>query len=401
MDGDVDEESLKNFSLTSSAFRIPCQTILFSYVRITYSTFTPTGRKSPGERLLELLSSSPAIPSNVKQVSISDMRKSSKQYWMQNDEKLGEALEQIDPSQVQVLKLQRTGILPSNWSYLPDQLRNAITHICRSPVLRELCLWGVPLDLVNHCGSSLKHLTVYDCHSVELLDTPQRSSECVLDSLKVYDWLHLDMIVTLYLLNPSSRVRVECLHTLHVKISGASDHIAIFALIKSCRSSLKSFILEPGTNVDSSDWTGDMDPLSIRNCPNLTSLHLKANAEQPDRVRHFVAYVPPSDSLQEVYLDLSFHLAEFDGSWCSERTSALHTIGNNVAHEPHFPQLKALRVRICIPNLPEDGIRIVHEWAMRELSAPHERNFLQLSVSPSKFRKDFQSKMNTDRHAIL
>ncbi|KAJ3550789.1 hypothetical protein NMY22_g215 [Coprinellus aureogranulatus] len=269
MDGDVDEESLKNFSLTSSAFCIPCQTILFSHVRIK-----------------------------------------------------------------------------------------------------------------------------------NLLNAPQRSSECALDFLKVYDWLYLDIIVT-YLLNPLFRVRVDRLHTLHVRISGVLDHAPISALIESCRSSLETFILEPGTGLGHSGWTGDMDPLSIRNCPSLTALHLKVDAEQPDRARHLVAYVPPSDTLQEVYLDLSFHLKEAHGLWCSGRTSVLHTIGNNVAHQPHFPQLKALRVRICIPNLPEDGIRIVHEWAMRELSAPHERNFLQLSVSPSKFRKDFQSKMNTNRHAIL
>ncbi|KAJ3550787.1 hypothetical protein NMY22_g213 [Coprinellus aureogranulatus] len=384
LDGDMDKESLKSFALASSTFRIPCQRILFFHIRITYSASMPGRRKTLGERLFDLLSVSHPISTYVKQVTISDCwdGPGNINTWLEVDEKLGEALGMIDPLQVQALTLRRPGLQVPNqcWQNLPDLTRKAIIEICQSPVLRELCLQAVPFDLVNHCGPSLKR------------SRAQRSSNLTLEYLMVYDKLHLEMMVA-SILNPSSRIRVDCLRTLHVKISKATDHAEVPLLLESCHSSLETLVLEPGISVE---IRNPADLFTIGFCPNLTTLRLKVNANQSNRGRQFqcfswaaifVACIPSVNVLQDIYLDLNFYpRGEVPGSWTTETestlSSTLRSFGNNVAHEPYFSRLNALKVRICIPDPTEAAIQTVRAWATRELSAPHERKLLHLSVSP-------------------
>ncbi|KAJ3550785.1 hypothetical protein NMY22_g211 [Coprinellus aureogranulatus] len=116
---------------------------------------------SPGNHLLHLFSSSPDIPSYVRQIAIFEVEDLVKT-WLRDDLALGQALEKIDPSQIKAFRLHLTGSLVPGYTgkVLPEQTRKAIIGICHSPTLIELSLWGSPFDPLNYCGPSIRRLTV-------------------------------------------------------------------------------------------------------------------------------------------------------------------------------------------------------------------------------------------------
>ncbi|KAJ3495859.1 hypothetical protein NMY22_g19884 [Coprinellus aureogranulatus] len=381
-----DEESLKNFSLTSSVFRIPCHKALFSHIRLVPSLSQKAGRYTPGERLLDLLSSSPAIASYVRYVTISDYDHP----WLQTDMALGQALDNIDSSQIEGFVLQSDWLV-NRWDSLPVSTRTAIIKICRSPFLKELSLWHVPLELVNVCGPSLKYLRIYDCglgpQEMDLADliSAQQYSAIVLNHLRFY---HLLGQGIRRFVRKFPNVRVDCLRTLDVKMCWSGEHHEVFTLVRRSRSTLENLVLEPCTDIRD---VSDIFP--VEDCPRLATVHLRADANTRNSdgevlglpwAASFICNIPPSNDIREIRLSLHFPTTgncSLNRDTQATLLARLNSLGSRISDPTAFPQLKAFRVHIRIPNPTQDDIKNVHGWAMRQLSNPQSRNLLHLTVS--------------------
>ncbi|KAJ3550800.1 hypothetical protein NMY22_g209 [Coprinellus aureogranulatus] len=381
-----DEDSLKNFSLTSSVFRIPCHQVLFSHIRLLPSLSQKAGKCTLGERLLDLLSSSPAIASYVRRVTISDYDHP----WLQTDMALGQALDKIDLSQIEGFVFQGDW-LRSHWDALPVTTRTVIIKICRSPSLQELSLGHVPFELVNVCGPSLKHLRIYDCgiesEEADLADimSAQQLSAIELDHLRFYHYLGQG-IRSFILKCP--KVRVDRLGILDVKMRWSGEHHEVFSLVQRSRSTLETLVLEPCTAIRDVS-----DVFSIEDCPRLATVHLivAANTQNSNGetlglpwATSFIYKIPPLNGIREIHLSLHFPTTgncSLDRDTQVTLLATLNSLGSRISAPTAFPQLKAFRVHIRIPNPTQDDIKNVHGWAMRQLSHPQSRNLLHLTVS--------------------
>ncbi|KAJ3550801.1 hypothetical protein NMY22_g208 [Coprinellus aureogranulatus] len=389
-----DEESLKRFSLTSSAFRAPCQRILFSHICITSSLHPSEWLKSPGKRLLDLFSSSPVISSYITKITISDWDEPWA-IWLPSDASLGEALDKIDLSNVEEFVLVCDATM-KGWGDILQSTRRAIVKICQSPGLLGLTLCNTPIELVNACGPSLKYLKVYDC-SVGLVDkdtdlvSPRQSSEIALDHLQLYH-MRYDSSDQFFLRSP--QVRIDRLRVLHIDVAAALAgqwYERVQALIQICCGTLDTLVMEVCTDTILGANTVS-DTFSIANCPNLKTLHLKLDANaltfgggltDLPWAASFIRNIPPSNNLEGIHLDLRVQPAFGRHVPLGVETilETLRPASDAVAEATSFRRLKAFGVNIQLYKPSKKDIEIDYAYALRGLSALHKRGLLHLTVS--------------------
>ncbi|KAJ3499483.1 hypothetical protein NMY22_g19505 [Coprinellus aureogranulatus] len=340
------------------------------------------------ERLLDLFSSSPATSSYVKKLTISVWREPWVN-WLQSDASLGEALDKINLSNLEDIVLE----LAREWHAIPEFNRRAIVRLCQSPVLLRLTLGNAPVELVHVCGPSLKYLKVHDC-DVGLVERDpdlapvRQSAEVSLDHLKLFDAEHYTL--NLFFLKSSL---VNQLRVLDLNITAALDdnwYEKVDALVQGCCRTLETLIMDVCFDILRTEDTVS-DVFSIANCPNLTTLHLKVEANTSNTEGEvtglpwtvcFVSSITPSNNLQEIRLDVEIKPA---GGWHREidADTLLETLGpmSDVVAEPtFFPQLKAFKVNIRLPKggYEED----LEDISAQDFSAAHKRGLLHLTVSP-------------------
>ncbi|KAG2003633.1 hypothetical protein CC2G_004222 [Coprinopsis cinerea AmutBmut pab1-1] len=151
LDVDSDEPTIRNASLVSTAFREPCQKLLFSTLRLKPpKSFKSTYRYTPGARLLRLLKSSPVIMGYIQGITIIDSTPGSgadQPSWLSLDGRLAEALNQLSFTKIRRFELAMEYRL--HWNHLNAPIQKTILAICRSPSLVSLSLTCAPIGLVE------------------------------------------------------------------------------------------------------------------------------------------------------------------------------------------------------------------------------------------------------------
>ncbi|KAJ3518397.1 hypothetical protein NMY22_g13698 [Coprinellus aureogranulatus] len=243
VDREQDQSSLKSFSQTSSTFRDLCQGYLFRHIVLAGSQSATAQRRTPGERFLDVLSSSPRLIPHVKQITISDFENPWAS-WLPNDLKLAEALDKLDLKKIERFELKRN--YRANWMQVQQPARRVIVEICRSPALVELSLWWSPLALLGACTPSLKHLRVHDCSvGVYASDIApmRRSSAISLHSIRVYHSFDLDRVAD-YFLDCSNQVQVDRLRMVHLTPSIPEDYGYMRKFLGACQNSVETLKME-------------------------------------------------------------------------------------------------------------------------------------------------------------
>lgn len=241
----VNQDTLKNFSLTASVFRDFCQSAIFSHILLSTSSSTNAQGETPGERLLALLSSSPRLIPYVKRITISDFDNPWAS-WLTNDMKLAEALDKLDLTKIEGFELERN--YRAQWIQLNHSVRRIIVEICRSPALVDLSLSWAPLALVGVCGPALKRLKAHDCSvGSYAADIAPQPSVISLETLQIYHYFDLDGVIRFFL--DSTQIRVDALRSAHITVSFMRDYIHVPSLLEKCRNSLETLTLVPCTEI--------------------------------------------------------------------------------------------------------------------------------------------------------
>ncbi|TEB19200.1 hypothetical protein FA13DRAFT_1821163 [Coprinellus micaceus] len=376
-------ESVKNLSLTCSALRGPCQSLLLSHIQVAISySRIPGSTASPGARLLELLSSSSRIVSYVKRITMFDPEP----LWAgENERKLAGALDQFNLTKIEGFAL----ICGDEGKYhlLDESLREVIVRICKSPSLLTISLSSAPLQLLLACGPSLKHLQVeYSFQSNQPdvgagMPSCRESQVVSLDSLQL--GYHPNPVSALqFILRHPQTIRVDRLRTLRLNMStGEDDEDAwMGSLVKACQNSLKTLKLVPHA------YTRDGAESVFRrfpHCPNLTTLDIQVDATGLPRdclqgTASFLESLSPSNAIEALHLGLEFNIRarrSLTGVWGGIWSAALRRIGNCVTLG--FPHLRTVTVEIHTPD--PDDIQAIRTWVVEALAIPPETGLLDVA----------------------
>lgn len=387
-----DMDTLKVLSSTASLFRDLLQRAIFSHIVLTTPSSANATKFTPGERLLELLSSNPKLIPLVKRITISDFDNPWAS-WLPNDLKLAEALDKLDVKKIEGFTLRRN--YRASWLLLNHSVRRVIVEICRSPALVDLSLSWAPLALVHACEPSLKNLTAHDCsvgaYAADI--APSRlNAHISLESLKVYHEYGMESVIN-SLLNPPSQIRVDALRAVHITISEIDDYLHIPMLLERCKSSLEALTLVPSTDLSSADIASSEYTVQLNDFPMLRTLVLDVDATTPsfsgERMclpwtASMLCSLPRNSNLEVIRLKLTFDLSDVPGGTDGEagRLSLheLRAFGNLVNQRESFPQLKTVEVEIHSTNPDDDDVDAIKEWVLDALAILPERNVLNLKA---------------------
>ncbi|KAJ3550784.1 hypothetical protein NMY22_g210 [Coprinellus aureogranulatus] len=411
LDKEKDRNVLRNFSQTSSTFRDLCQSLLFHHIVLATSELGNSQALTPGERFLDLLSSSPRLIPHVKRITISDYateRSSTWVSWPVDDLKLAEALDKLNLKAIEYFELKRYS--EASWGLLKQPVRRAIVEICRSPALLELSLHWAPLVLLCACGPSLKHFSGYDCRvadsATDIAPTP-RSSDIYLETLQIHNSFNMDGSVTFFL-ETSNRIRLDKLRKAQVTASTFDDDSdpPLPKLLACCQGSLEvlAFVFV-GHNILTELKSGP----SLR-FPRLAMLHFVVDVTTPiyDTMRFALSAAvdtlwcilqADNSSIRTIRLVLNFNLSEISdglaGESMNDPKTALNDIGFHITRLEGCPRLKAIEIAIHSSNPEEDDAESIREWVLAALNIPLANRLLSVVSSP---RKSIRSKLIITAH---
>ncbi|KAJ2915881.1 hypothetical protein MD484_g4539, partial [Candolleomyces efflorescens] len=247
-DEDEDIQTLRTLAITSSAFLQPCRSIIFHHIRLNdfrQSRLQPgSNDRSPGEKILNLVNSSPWVAKYVKKITIQDAFYTS---WLDNDLKVAEALNKLELQQIQCFVLHRGHM--SSWSRLAPEIKAVIVRICQSPALIRLNLIRIPLSLLGAVSPTLEHLEVLDTDkdsNIEEIKPASRGQCLSLRTLCIRDFHALNEAVKWLTNGANIDLRLNALEELEVFADNEGHHSCAEVLLEACgKQSLKTFTFSP------------------------------------------------------------------------------------------------------------------------------------------------------------
>ncbi|KAF6747542.1 hypothetical protein DFP72DRAFT_972381 [Ephemerocybe angulata] len=259
--------TLKACSLAGPAFTLPAQRGLFAEVFLSPPK-SRSQKRSPANRFLNLITSSPHLASFVHSLVIECEDSVQGQPWLYSDNDL----QHVFPRLSKLTKISVNGrIQPDDegmsgkanlsWTSLSASLRTALISLIRSGSVVDLELGGfsrIPVSSVVDSCSRLKKLSLLPLYLVD--DTPLPDAESSenpsenrvhLEDIKIKQSAVALRRTADWLLSPTCHLDVGELKRLHFEVSTLDDHRQISKIVNTCSKSLEHLEVNPGSEVNS------------------------------------------------------------------------------------------------------------------------------------------------------
>ncbi|KAF8969694.1 hypothetical protein BDZ97DRAFT_1794698 [Flammula alnicola] len=258
-----DKDALQACSLSCRTFLATCQKYLFS--KIVLSPPTDKNKRPNGLQFQRLLTASPHLSKYIHHLEIIDHKPEEKE-WLSQDATLIFCLPFLRWLKALVI-LYRTTRQGGNWEGIArGGLLASFLDVMQLPSMTYLHFEHLPLPLIKHCPSHLKHLALEEPTTdvtTGLNELVQRVKTIQLESLRIRtidrgpttatssDWF--TQVVE------NTGFDVTKLKRLHAEVDGGMEELAeIWTLLKLCAGTLLELTFSPCTESMSSmsadDW---------------------------------------------------------------------------------------------------------------------------------------------------
>jgi hypothetical protein len=413
-DDEDDIQALRILAITSSVFLQSCRSVIFYHIKLDDSrNHTNLNSPSPGERLLNLMNSSPWVAKYVKKITIYDVLYAS---WLSNDSKVAQALNKLKLEQIEHFVLHRG--YRTQWLLLPAEIKAAIMKIFQSPALVHLSVRRTPMSLLGVVRPTLKHLELLEtvANSDEYIKPVPRDSPLIIRTLHIQHAHDLGGNIRWLVDSEKNDVKVDALEKLNLTATNDEDFRHIPMLLEACKTSLKTFEFEPFHEVCQSSpelpflthkyllTQGTADPRSnffdIAVCTALETLSITVNVTVPnfegDRnclqwTANFISSISKSN-VTRIHVFLQWELSDAPGDIENTASSLffsglghyLRTLGTAACNTQKYPRIQSLDVELKSTNPVNDDTPHIMRFVNRSFERIPRPELVKLRAQPRK-----------------
>ncbi|KAJ2936524.1 hypothetical protein H1R20_g570, partial [Candolleomyces eurysporus] len=398
LDADEEEDmhALKTLAITSSVFLRSCRSGIFYHIKLEDTknqtrSHPSSDRKSPGEKVLDLVNSTPWVTKFVRKISIYDVSQPS---WLSNDLKVAEALNKLNLEQIEHFVLHRG--YRTQWRQLSPEIKAVIMKICQSPALVRLSVRRTPMSLLGVVRPTLKHLEVLETAASpdEHIKPVPRDSPLSIRTLQIRHAHDLGGNINWLVDSAKNEVRLDSLEKLHFLSTSEKDHDRVPMLLEACKTSLKILNFDPHPAI--SDPRSHFFDIAI--CTALETLFVKVDVTTPDIegrrnclewTSNFISRISKSNVIR-IHLLLEWDLSDAPGDiedtsrslFFSSLAHYLRTLGTAVCSTQKYPRIQELDIELKSTNPVGDDTPHIERFVKQALERIPTPDLVTLRAQP-------------------
>ncbi|RXW16827.1 hypothetical protein EST38_g9013 [Candolleomyces aberdarensis] len=395
-DEEEDIQALRTLAVTSSVFLQPCRSVIFYHIKLddmkNQTRLHPNpNRKSPGEKVLDLVNSAPWVAKYCKKITIYDVFYTS---WLSNDLKVAEALNKLNLQQIEHFVLHRG--YRTQWLLLSPEIKAVIMKICQSPALVRLSVRRTPMSLLGVVRPTLKHLEILETVASpdEYIKSVPRDSPLSIQTLHIQHAHDLGGNIEWLVNSAKNDIRLDGLEKLHLVATNSDDHSRVPMLLEACKTSLKTFNFDPYPEI--SDPRSHFFDVAV--CTALETLSMRVEATTPDFegernslqwASNFISRISKSNVIR-IHLLLEWELSDAPGDientspslFFSSLAYYLRTLGTAVCNTQKFPRIQELDIELKSTNPVSDDTPHIERFVKQAFECIPTPDLVTLRAQP-------------------